>query len=112
MKRDPTLTNPEFYRVVWENDDVRVLEYTDLPGEQTTPHDHPNSVMVTLTGFDRELSSGGDSRIVSLSAGSAVWLPAQTHSGRNVGQTTTHTILIELKHSVQGSEPGSLRPRT
>jgi len=109
---DPTTTNPEFYRTLWENDDVRVLEYRDTPGQETTPHEHPNTVMVTLTGFDRELSSGDQSREVSLAAGSAVWLPAQSHSGRNIGSTPTHTILIELKHSAPSATPPNLGPVT
>ena len=73
MDTDPTTTNPEFYRTLWENDDVRVLEYVDRPGEETTPHAHPNTVMVTLTDFDRRLTSGDQSRDVTLAAGSAIW---------------------------------------
>ena len=109
---DPTTTNPEFYRTLWENDDVQVLEYRDTPGQETTPHEHPNTVMVTLTGFDRELSSGDQSREVSLAAGSAVWLPAQSHSGRNIGSTPTHTILVELKHSAPSATAPNLGPVT
>ena len=53
MSRDPTETNPDLYRVVFENERVRVLEYQDVPGDRTTPHVHPDSVMVTLSDFDR-----------------------------------------------------------
>jgi hypothetical protein len=109
---DPTTTNPDFYRTLWENDDVRVLEYRDQPGDATTPHRHPNSVMVTLTGFDRTLASGGQSRDVTLPFGSAVWLPAQVHSGTNIGSTPTHTILIELKRSAESDQPAQLGPAT
>lgn len=107
---DPTISNPEFYKTLWENDDVRVLEYLDTPGDETTAHGHPNSVMVTLTGFDRRLSIGGTTRDVTLPAGAAVWLPTQTHSGKNTGTTPTHTILIELKNSTVTAEPGVLGP--
>ena len=107
---DPTISNPDFYRTLWENDDVRVLEYRDQPGQHTTPHDHPNSVLVALTSFDRRLSMGEVSREVSLAAGETVWLPAQTHYGTNIGTTPTHTILIELKHSTQSSERSPLGP--
>jgi len=100
---DPIATNPDFYNVMWENDDVRVLEYRDEPGEQTTPHTHPNTVMIALTDFERRLSLGPVERDVALSAGSAQWLPAQSHSGKNIGSTPTHTILVELKHSQQQS---------
>ncbi|MDJ0334649.1 cytoplasmic protein [Salinibacterium sp. G-O1] len=109
---DPTITDPELYRTLWENDDVRVLEYRDVPGDETTPHAHPNTVMVTLTDFDRRLTIGGNTRDVSLTAGSAVWLPTQTHRGRNIGSTPTHTILVELKHSSTTPEPGVLGPAT
>ena len=32
MWRDPTITNPDHYTVIMENDQVRVLEYRDAPG--------------------------------------------------------------------------------
>lgn len=99
---DPIATNPAQYRVMWENEFVRVLEYTDKPGVQTRPHQHPNSVMVTLSAFDRRLSSGDRVVDVSLPAGKAVWLPAQRHSGHNTGTTPTHTIFIELKGEAAG----------
>lgn len=99
---DPTVTNADHYRTLWENDFVRVLDYTDVPGEATTPHGHPNTVMVTLTDFRRRLSSGDTSRDVELAAGLAVWLPAQEHFGENIGDTPTHTILIELKGAAAG----------
>lgn len=109
---DPTASNPDFYRTLWENDDVRVLEYRDSPGEETTAHGHPNTVMITLSSFDRRLSSGDESRDVSLEAGAALWLPAQTHSGKNIGSSPTHTILVELKRSAASGQPASLGPVT
>jgi beta-alanine degradation protein BauB len=99
---DPTVTNSDHYRTLWENEFVRVLDYSDEPGAATTPHGHPNTVMVTLTGFKRTLSSGGSSRDVELPAGLAVWLPAQEHAGENIGDTPTHTILVELKGAAAG----------
>jgi quercetin dioxygenase-like cupin family protein len=100
MSDDPTETNPDHYKVVFENERVRVLEYNDAPGDRTTPHSHPDSVMVTLSDFDRKLTVGEQSRDVSLRAGLANWLPAQAHMGENVGSTPTHVIFVELK------EPG------
>jgi len=34
---------------------------------------------------------------VVLPAGVARWLPAQHHSGENIGETETHTFFVELK---------------
>jgi hypothetical protein len=102
---DPVLTNPEFYHLLWENEFVRVLEYSDEAGDRTTPHEHPNTAMVTLSSFSRTLSTGGRRFDVELPAGQAVWLPAQRHTGENIGDTPTHTILVELKGAAAG-EPG------
>lgn len=100
MSLDPATTNPDHYRVIFENERVRVLEYQDQPGDRTTPHDHPDSVMYTLSSFRRRLVSGDAHRDVELSAGIAGWLPAQQHHGENIGDTPTHVVFVELK------EPG------
>lgn len=97
MSLDPVESNPDHYAVVFENDRVRVLEYTDAPGDKTTPHEHPDSVMYTLSAFDRRLCSGGAHREVKLSAGMVSWLPAQEHYGENIGETATHVLFVELK---------------
>ena len=97
MQSDPVVSDPQFYRVIFENERVRVLEYLDRPGDETQPHRHPDSVMFTLTAFTRRLFTGGRSIDVELPAGVARWLPAQEHSGANIGDTATHTILVELK---------------
>lgn len=112
MTDDPTTTNPDLYKVVFENERVRVLEYLDGPGDRTTPHSHPDSVMVTLSAFDRRLSVGDQQREVSLKAGLATWLPAQTHTGENIGTTATHTIFVELKEaSPHGTQEAVLGPQ-
>ncbi len=99
MDLDPVTTNPDHYKVVFENDRVRVLEYTDRPGDRTTPHEHPDSVMHTLSAFRRRLSSGDQQREVDMPAGLTGWLPAQQHAGENIGDTDTHVLFVELKDS-------------
>jgi quercetin dioxygenase-like cupin family protein len=94
---DPAATNPGLYTVVFENDEVRVLEYRDKPGDRTTPHAHPDSVMYALSAFRRRLRSEGLERDVELAAGQVSWLPAQEHSGENIGVTDTHLLFVELK---------------
>lgn len=94
---DPTVTDPDKYRTIFENDVVRVLEYTDSPGAMTSPHNHPDSVMYTLSSFERRLHLGGLTRDVRLEAGHAHWVPAQRHAGENIGSTDTHAVFVELK---------------
>jgi quercetin dioxygenase-like cupin family protein len=99
MGMDPVVTNAEHYKVVFENDRVRVLEYSDQPGDVTTPHQHPDSVMYTLSSFRRRLVSGDVQREVALDEGSVNWLPAQEHHGENIGDTSTHVLFVELKET-------------
>jgi len=97
MTTDPVTSNPQLYSVLFENERVRVLEYLDHPGQESIPHDHPDSVMVTLSDFERRLASGDRTVDVSMPAHAARWLGAQNHSGFNTGATDTHCIFVELK---------------
>jgi quercetin dioxygenase-like cupin family protein len=97
MSDDPVMTDPELYKVIFENARVRILEYSDKPGDKTSPHGHPDSVMLTLTSFQRRLTTDGRQVEVELQAGQVRWLDAQRHSGENIGDTDTHSIFIELK---------------
>jgi hypothetical protein len=100
MSHDPVITNPGLYKVIFENERVRVLEYADRPGDKTAPHRHPDTVMYTLSSFRRRLVADGREVEVALEAGQVRWVGAQEHSGENIGDTGTHSIFIELK------EPG------
>lgn len=100
---DPTQTDPDLYSVVFENERVRVLRYRDRPGDRTHPHRHPDSVMVTLSGFRRRVSAGGQSVDLALDAGQVRWVGAQEHLGENTGDTDTVAVFIELKESAPAS---------
>jgi quercetin dioxygenase-like cupin family protein len=85
---DPTRTDPDKYKVIFENDRVRVLEFRDTPGAKTKPHQHPDSVLLMLSNFRRRLNIGDSVREVTVEAGEAVWSPAQIHIGENIGPPT------------------------
>jgi beta-alanine degradation protein BauB len=112
MADDPVRSNPELYRVVMENERVRVLEYRDQPGDRTAPHSHPDSVMITFTSFRRRLVHGERQAEVELDAGTVRWLDAQEHAGENIGQTETHSFFVELKEarSADQADPQALGP--
>lgn len=99
---DPVVTNSDAYSVVFENDRVRVLEYHDEPGHRSTPHEHPDSVMVTLSAFRRRLAAGDREVDVELPRGAVRWLGAQRHHGENTGDTETHCLFVELKEPAAG----------
>lgn len=112
MSLDPAETNPDHYKVIFENDRVRVLEYTDEPGTVTTPHAHPDSVMYTLSSFRRRLVQGDQQRDVEIPSGTVGWLPAQQHHGENIGDTPTHALFVELKDPAARAGGDALGPST
>jgi|SRR5580704_13572365 hypothetical protein len=97
MTLDPTVTDPSKYKVLFENDRVRVLRYVDRPGDKTQPHEHPDSVLIALSNFRRRLTIGDRTLDVEKSPYEIIWNPAQTHVGENTGTTDTDIIFVELK---------------
>jgi len=95
---DPLVTDPDKYKLVFENERVRVLEYRDKPGDRTKQHSHPDFVLYTLSTFTRRLTLG-DGRTLERSAGpgQTSFSEAHSHIGENVGDTDTHVLMIELK---------------
>ena len=107
---DPTVTDPDFYKVIFENERVRVVEYRDQPGDKTHPHRHPDSVMYTLSSFRRRISDGNRCVDVDIPVGTVRWVGAQEHSGHNVGETPTHSVFVELKEPAPSTSAGVLGP--
>ncbi|HEY5858457.1 MAG TPA: cytoplasmic protein [Aldersonia sp.] len=110
MSTDPTVTDPDRYRVIFENERVRVLEYRDAPGDKTHTHTHPDTVMCPLTSFRRRISQGGRQVEVELHAGEPRWVGAQEHAGENIGDTETRALFIELKEPAPDATPATLGP--
>lgn len=98
MGLDPTVTNPAFCTVLFENDRVRVLKYSDSPADATTVHEHPDSVMVTLSSFRRRLVHG-DSSATSRS-------PRVRRTGCPLSGTVARTSATQ-RHTRSSLEPGS-----
>jgi quercetin dioxygenase-like cupin family protein len=96
--RDPVRTDGDKYKVVLENERVRVLEYRDSPGQRTSPHYHPDYVLCAVSSFRRRLTlPGGREAVVEVKPGQVAWGNAQSHIGENVGDTDTHVLIVELK---------------
>ncbi len=105
LAQEATQTDGDKYKVVLENECVRVLEYRDQPGDKTQQHRHPAFVLYALSPFERTLTLP-DGKVLrrQFKAGEVMWSEAQTHIGENVGQTATHVLITELKSSPQGNQ--------
>jgi beta-alanine degradation protein BauB len=95
---DAVKTDPDKYKVLLENERVRVLEYRDKPGQKTHMHTHPDFVLQAMAPFKRKLIlSNGKTMTREFKAGEIVWMNSQSHIGENIGDTDTHVLITELK---------------
>lgn len=96
--QDPVHTDGDKYKVLLENDRVRVLAYDDMPGDATHQHTHPRFVVYALAPFKRQLALA-DGRVLTraFEAGDVLYSEGETHIGRNIGTTPTRIIMIEMK---------------
>ena len=96
--RDSVVTDGDKYKVVLENDRVRVLEYPDSPGQRTSPHYHSDFVLCALSEFKRKfVLPDGQEAIREVRPGQVAWGKAHSHIGENVGSTDTYVLIVELK---------------
>jgi beta-alanine degradation protein BauB len=104
--QDAVQTDGDKYHVLLENACVSVLEYRDAAGERTHQHAHPPFVLYALGPFRRTLTLP-DGKVLSrqFNGGEAMWSPAQTHVGENVGTTATHALIVELKAGPEACTP-------
>jgi hypothetical protein len=102
LAQDPVKTDSDKYKIVFENERVRILEYRDKPGDKTTMHAHPDFVVVSRSAFKRRLTlPGGKSGMREFKPGEVMWTDAQSHIGENIGDTDTDVLIIELKEPRQ-----------
>lgn len=98
--QDPVGTDGDKYRVLLDNEQVRILAYTDQPGATTHQHRHPAFVVYALGPFKRKLVlADGRTMMREFKAGDVMYSAGETHIGENVGQTATQIIMVELKQA-------------
>ena len=97
--QDVAVVNPKSIRVKLDNERVRVLEATLTPGYKENPHSHPTSIVYVLAGGKvRSHLSDGTSTEATYTAGQTVYRePVPQHWAENIGKTTIHLIVVELK---------------
>jgi beta-alanine degradation protein BauB len=90
---------PKAYRLLLENEKVRVLEIRLKPGEKAPMHNHPGAhVVYVIKDAKLKLTfPDGKSREVDLKAGQAVWMDAGSHATENIGTSDGHNLVVELK---------------
>jgi quercetin dioxygenase-like cupin family protein len=96
--QDPATVNSKTIKVKFENDRVRVLEAELPPGTKEQVHSHPAYVIYVLAGGKvRNYAADGKTTEVELKTGEVLYRDPLTHAAENIGTTTMHMILVELK---------------
>jgi quercetin dioxygenase-like cupin family protein len=94
--QDPAKVAPSNVKVLLENDEVRVFEFTAKAGEATPMHSHPRHVIYPLAdGKTRFTFPDGTSRELEIKKGVALWAAPVTHA--HVALTDNRVLVVELK---------------
>jgi quinol monooxygenase YgiN/quercetin dioxygenase-like cupin family protein len=103
LAQDPGPLYPDNYKVLLENDRVRVLEFVLRKGAKENFHQHPAAVTYVLAPFKIRFSfPDGTTRIREAKAGEVFYGDAVVHSPENIGDTDARGILIEMKAPAKG----------
>jgi hypothetical protein len=100
--QDAALVQPQSYRVAFENDKLRVLDYNSRPGMGVCGsgmHSHPAHLTVVISGGSVRIKTP-DGKVVEqhdVPAGVVFWSEAETHSVENISGVNVRSLLIEVK---------------
>jgi beta-alanine degradation protein BauB len=95
---DPLAVASQNYKLLMENERVRVYDITISPGEKLAMHANGASVIYVFNnGRLRHTYPDGKVRETEAVSGTVVWDQAETHETENVGDTEIHSLKIEFK---------------
>jgi beta-alanine degradation protein BauB len=97
--QDPAVVNAATIKVRLENDRIRVLEATLPPGAKEQMHSHPAYTFYVIEGGKvRNHLADGKTNETELKSGDVLYRDPLTHWAENIGTSTMHLILVELKN--------------
>ena len=97
-KMDAVQVAPNVYKVVFENERVRVLGFVTEPGQKWPLHSHPDRVAISLSDYSvRNIIPGQDPTERHSKLGDVHWISATSHIGENTGSTEMRGLIVELK---------------
>ena len=96
--QDPKLVSPDMYEVFYENDEIRIIQVTYLPGQRDAPHSHPNYIAYVLeAGTLRVHARGSEPRERTVERGQTLIQDPVTHWAENIGNTVVRAVFLEVK---------------
>ena len=85
LAQNATIANPRSYRVVLENERVRVIEYKSRPGLGVCGegmHSHPAHLAIALTPAKVKVKQNGKTSYGEVPAGEVMYFDAEVHRPR------------------------------
>lgn len=99
--QDAAKVNPRSYRVILENESVRVLEYRSQPGLGVCgqgKHSHPAHLTIGMSDGKVKVTTEDDKLITAdQKSGMVFWAPAETHTVENISGHPMRAYMVELK---------------
>lgn len=97
--QDPVKTEPDLYKVLLDNDQVRVIDYHLGKGQKEPMHVHATPAVVYWFTDAKLLNVLPDGKTKELSgkAGDAIWRGPATHTTENVGDAEVRALVVECK---------------
>jgi beta-alanine degradation protein BauB len=91
--------SPDKYKLVLENDYVRVIEYSLKPGEKDNPHTHPAKTSYVISGGTFRVYPENEKPFDYVEVqGVTEWSDKTSkHYVENIGNTTITILLTEIK---------------
>jgi quercetin dioxygenase-like cupin family protein len=86
-------------KLIFENERVKVWEFTLEPGCSIGVHTHANDYLILPIETSMvEVTREGRVEAAEYTAGTVIWRhKGQTHDAKNIGPARYHQLLVELK---------------
>ncbi len=105
--QDATVVQPRAYKVVFENERLRVLEFNSRPGMGlcgSGMHSHPAHLTVALGPAKARVTLPDGKVIVAENKlGDVFWSEAETHETENISGRNVRALMVELKEPARRS---------
>jgi hypothetical protein len=112
---DGTIVSSKFHRVIYEDQDVRVLDVVNPPHSMEEMHTHVRpSIFIVLEDHPYVIHYP-EGKPFQTTVGHTPYVlylkPTPMHAIENSGDSTIHAVRVELKHPGCGPTPAPLTPR-
>jgi len=94
---DPLTVEAPFARKLGDSLNIKMYEVTLKPGDSVALHTHPDHTLFVVQGGKVIITpQGGEGQELDLKTGMGMIMATQTHSGKNIGNTTVKLLVSDV----------------